>query len=219
MKKTTIFTLIGLAFLLTGCTTTNKVNNEVGADKTVVNQNTTVNTNLNQAPSNVNQNTNDNVAVDPLAGWLTNNRPLNMPIVYKYPATWSIIKFGGTEISGDVEGPKGNPVVSVQELREWINKSNDKNQSLQDAYNKNQPSNITLKENVKIDGYDAIKVQHQTAPTASRGKMGEEIIYIKYQQNFYSITFLDWNKTAASDSPYYSIYQEILSTFKFLDIK
>lgn len=200
MKKFKLITLIGLSLVLSACTNQKSINQ----------QNKNNNLNTNQIVSNNNQNTNTNSVSDPLANWQTMTNALELPVSYKYPSTWSVYKFGGLNV-GWIKGPDGNSFFTVTELIGF----RDKDLSLQEAIDNSKLQNITLlKKDAKIDGYDAYLVQFQAPASASHNKVGHESNYVKYQNKIFTINFYDQNYETVTDSIYYPVYQQILSTFQ-----
>lgn len=205
MKKIILVSLAGLVLFLTSCVQQTPTENQNLDLPTVsVDQNTNQDT--------LNQNQNVNQPIDAYADWQTNSNPLNMPISYKYPANWSIDK-KGTLITGAVSGPNSNPSFEVKEERELGGLTS------KEAFERERNTNyeaITSEKDIQIAGNDAYQVGGQTLPDASRDYgLGIEKTYIEYQGKIYSISFLDWNNKRVTDSPFYSTYQEILSTFNF----
>lgn len=200
MKKIKLLALVGLVLVLSACTNQKNINQS--------NKNNNLNTS--QIVSNANQNINNNSANDPLADWQTMTNVLELPVSYKYPPTWSVYKFGGLNV-GWVNGPDNNPFFTVTELIGFRNKD----LSLQQAIDNSKIANITLlKKDLKIDGYDAYLVQSQAPASANRAKVGHESIYVKYQNKIFTIGFYDLNYETVTDSVYYPVYQQILSSLK-----
>jgi hypothetical protein len=192
-KKITTLTMIGVVLLLSGCTA----------------KNATLNKNINE--SVINKNINTNQADDPLADWQTMSHPLSFPISYKYPPTWNIHKLSGQNI-GWVKGPNDNPLFTVSELIGF----RDKGIGLSKAVGiSSMDLDIDFMQLAKkIDGQDMYMIQFKVPPSQGRGTIGHEKTYFEYQDRIYTIDFFDWNSENATTSPFYSTYQQIMSTFK-----
>lgn len=211
MKKLTIFSLLALAFLLSGCInknlninktadTTNQVNLPIAKENT---EPVLVNSNFKNDDVKVNNNTNINndQAPDPLANWQTFDNP-NGNYSFKYSPSWNAIisKYNN---KNSLFGPSATNSTGLGGV-ELVNFSGSATEYVK-YLTENAAINFTSKKDTTINGLSAVEVNY----TGVANQIGHGV-YLKNGSQIINIYI------NSQDQNNIEIFNKLLSTFKFV---
>ena len=216
MKKTILFTLIGVSLVLVGCLQQTPTGNQ-NVNQPVVNQNQNVNQpivdvnqNTNQPAVNVNQNLNTNQPVDPTANWQTYQND-KYRFEFKYPGDAiieNIFKKIDDEVSYNGLG------LTINELKIHLSIAN--TGEAYSLYHGSAPTKKMSKSTKRLGNIDvekSIVFGYQILPN------GTWVLSYKFSNQNDDYKFITWIDGVEGTNPIpkstENLMEQILSTFKF----